>query len=99
MQVTEPDLLWVGAKAEASFSGNAMCLAMNEETVQVCVIPTHHNLEGVMQVGQALVTRYQHTSPNCRADLQQQDVQLIDLPCLFLYHGFFPFAMLSTRKL
>jgi hypothetical protein len=64
MQGIEPDLLWVIAKPETTISGHAICLAMNEETVQMGVIPAHHDLEGVMEIGQALVTRHQHAPPD-----------------------------------
>ena len=51
---------------------------MNEEAVQVAIIPAHHDLERVMEIGQALVTAHQHAPPDRRADLQEEDVKLVD---------------------
>ena len=73
---------------------------MNEEAVQVGVVPTHHDLEGVMQIGQALVTWHEHAPPDRRADLQEEDVELVDFSqCFFFRQCLFSFMISSAREL
>jgi hypothetical protein len=61
MQITESDLFRVITKPQTSVPGDAVGLAMNEHAVQMAIIPAHHDLDRVMEIGQVLVTGYQQT--------------------------------------
>jgi len=53
-----------------------------------------------MKIGQVLITRHQHAPPDGRADLQQEDVKLIDDSRSFFFcHCLFPFLIPSAWKL
>jgi hypothetical protein len=100
MQVAEPDLLWVIAKPETPVSGHAIRLAVNKKAVQMRVVPAHHDLESVMQIGQALVARHEHAPPDRWADFQEENVKLVDFSrILFFRQCLFPFLISSAWKL
>jgi hypothetical protein len=66
----------------------------------VDVIPAHQDLDRVVEIGQALVTRHEHAPPDRRADFQEEDVKLVDhLRSFFFFHYLFPFILLSAWKL
>src|SRR5579875_1492988 len=83
MQITEPNLLRVITKPETPVSGNPIGPTMNEEAMQMTIIPAPHDVEGVVEAGQVPVSGHQHAPPDRRADFYEQEVKLIDLSRLF----------------
>src|SRR5216110_1975329 len=76
-----------------------MFFPMNAETVQVRIIPTHDDLDRIMEIGKVLVTWYENTPPDCRADSQEENVKLVDFSrCFFFCQCLFSFMLLSAWK-
>src|SRR5216110_416110 len=99
MQAAKLYLPWVTAERETAGFGYAMFLPMNTEAMQVRIIPTHDDLDGIMEIGEILVTWYEDAPPNRRADLQKENMKLVDFSRRFFFsQGLFSFILSSAWK-
>lgn len=71
-EAMQPDGSCIGAVA-------TVILAKNVEMVQVFVAPIKENLDHEVELGQGGVASHQEPSPDERADISQDDTQLIDV--------------------
>ena len=62
--------VWV-IRREASLVRNAVIFAVDVKTMQVGITPTHGNLNGVVEVGNAMVASQKQSPPNHRANAAQ----------------------------
>lgn len=76
-EVGEMDLLRVVVERNASRMRHAVVLAVNVKPMKVGIAPAEADLNGVMEIGDALVTAQQEAPPDHRANTTQHHFQLV----------------------
>ena len=69
--------LWVGGGADA-WAAASVLLAVDPEAVQVDVLPTHRDLDDVMEVGNRRVARDEDAAPDQWGHVAQDQPELVD---------------------
>jgi hypothetical protein len=78
VKVCEVHLVGVVTEADASYLGNSVLFPLDAELVEVGTGPAYSDLEGIVQVGNGAVTTDQQTTPDHRADAEQDDFELVN---------------------
>jgi hypothetical protein len=78
VQIFQSNLSGIITKPDPTWLSNPILPAMNGKTVEMVIISTHHDLEGMVQISHRAGTSDQQSPPDGRTDTQQQDVKLVD---------------------
>jgi hypothetical protein len=70
--------VWVIGVREASLVRNAVIFAVDVNTMQVGITPTHGNLNRVMNVGNAAVTSQEQSPPDHWANATQNHFEMVN---------------------
>ena len=65
-------------ESKAALVRNAVIFAVDVETIQVGIAPTHGDLNGVMEVGDGVLAPQEQPTPDHRADAAQNHLELVN---------------------
>ena len=77
-ELGQANAVWVIGEGEASLVRNAIVFAVDVKTIQVRITPTHGDLNGVMEVSDAVVAPQEQSAPDHRADAAQNHLELVN---------------------
>src|SRR5262249_38493778 len=72
------NLLGVVVEPDATLMSAPVVLAVNVEAIEVRIAPAHDDLNGVMEIGDRLITAQQNAATDHQAKGQQNDLELVD---------------------
>jgi hypothetical protein len=76
-------------EGKATLARNAVVFAVDLKAVQVGITPTHGDLNGVREVGDAVAAAQERSAPDHRTDAAQNHLELVNAWRLRAQHGTF----------
>ena len=76
-ELGQANAVWVIGERESSLVRNAVIFAVDVNTMQMGITPTHGNLNRVMKVGNAVVTPQEQSPPAHWANATQNHLELV----------------------